>query len=254
MARDWCFTSFDTTKLLNFDEDNVRYICYGRERCPTTDKEHYQGFAIFKRTCRLPKAKSWIGGGVGCHLESRRGSRDQAREYCRKSDGEFFEWGLFDAMKTTDLFKQPIDYLKEYYPEFYCRYHRGLEKIQTKKQDVKWRPVNIIVLWGESGSGKTRKVMEQDDIYKWDPPYQWFDGYDNEKTLLIDDFEKSAIPHGMLCNLLDGYPQRLNIKGGHSYAHWTKVYITSNENPDHWHDAILRRIRERGEMHKMICD
>lgn len=141
MARDWCFTTFDTEKELEFDKDNIRYIIYGRERCPTTNKEHYQGFAIFKRTCRIPKAKTWIGGGNGTHLEPRRGSRDQARDYCRK-DGNIVEWGQFDGMTKEALFKQPIEYLKEEYPEFYCRYHKGLEKLAIRKSP-KWRDVRV---------------------------------------------------------------------------------------------------------------
>ena len=239
MSRDWCFTCFDTDKELAFDKDNCRYIIYGRERCPTTDREHYQGFAIFNRTCRIPKAKSWIGGGDGTHLEPRRGTRIEARDYCRK-DGDVFEWGEFEGMTKEQLFKQPIGYIKENYPEFYCRYHRGLEKLQTKGD--KWRDVQVHVLWGATGSGKTRLVMEMDNVYKIDPPYTWWDGYEGEEILLIDDYKVGAIPRGMLLNLLDGYRLRLETKGGHTWALWRTVYITSNFNPEYWEDAILRRV------------
>ena len=243
MSRDWCFTSFDTDKELSFEKDNVRYICYGRERCPTTDREHYQGFAIFKRTCRIPKAKCWLGGCDGTHLEPRRGTRDQARAYCRKSGGDFFEWGVFDAMTKEDLFKQPISYLKKEYPEFYCRYHRGLEKLQEK--GPKWRDVKVTVLWGDTGTGKTRQVMEKDDVYKIDHPYTWWDGYEGEKILLLDDFQKCGLSRSYLLNLLDGYRLRLECKGSHTWACWNEVYITTNYNPDSWADAaIKRRINE----------
>ena len=240
MSRDWCFTSFDTEKELTFEKDNVRYICYGRERCPTTDREHFQGFAIFRRTCRIPKAKQWIGGGNGTHLECRRGTRDQARDYCRKSDGEFFEWGEFDGMTKENLFKQPIPYIKENYPEFYCRYHKGLEKLNINKGD-KWRDINVTVLWGPTGSGKTRQVMEMDDVYKIDPPYKWWDGYEGESILLIDDYKTGALDRGYLLNLLDGYRLRLETKGSHTWALWNKVYITTNYNPDKWMDDATRR-------------
>ncbi len=232
MARDWCFTCFDTDNELSFEKDNVRYICYGRERCPTTNREHYQGFAIFKRTCRIPKAKKWIGGGDGTHLEPRRGTRNEARDYCGKSEGEFIEWGLFDGMTKEDLFKQPIDYLKEEYPEFYCRYHRGLEKLQIKKSP-KWREVEVIWLWGEGGTGKTRRAMEEESVYKLDRPYEWFCGYEQEEVLVLDDVSMNDFreKRGLFLNLLDGHSLRLPIKGGHTYAHWRKLYLTSNWNP-----------------------
>ena len=240
MSRDWCFTCFDTNKELSFDKDNCRYIIYGKERCPTTGREHYQGFAIFKRTCRIPKAKSWIGGGDGTHLEPRRGTRDQARDYCRK-DGVVFEWGQYDGMTKEALFKQPIPYIKENYPEFYCRYHKGLEKLNINK-GPKWRDVKVHVLWGESGTGKTRQVMEKDNVYKIDPPYKWWDGYEEEDILLIDDFQEGALDRGYMLNLCDGYRQRLETKGSHTWALWSEVYITTNSNPKYWDKALLRRV------------
>lgn len=241
MARDWCFTSYDTKELLKFDKDNCRYIIYGREKCPTTGREHYQGFAIFNRTCRMPKAKLWIGDN-GAHLESRRGTRDEARDYCRK-DGDLVEWGQYDGVTKEELFKKPIPWIKEHYPEFYCRYHRGLEKLQANKGE-KWRKVDVTILWGETGTGKTRQVMEMDDVYKIDPPYTWWDGYEGESILLIDDFKIGNIPRGMFLNLLDGYRLRLETKGGHAWALWSHVFITCNKNPATWDDAILRRVTD----------
>lgn len=241
MSRDWCFTCFVTDKELAFEKDNVRYICYGIERCPKTDRKHYQGFAIFNRTCRIPKAKQWIGGGDGVHCESRRGTRDQARDYCRKSGGQFFEWGRFDAMSVEEMFKQPIGWLKENQPAFYCRYHRGLEKLQTKGD--KWRDVNVHILWGKSGTGKTRTALDCESVFKLDPPYTWFDGYEGEERLVIDDFQIGAIPRGRLLNLLDGYRLRLETKGSHCWALWKEVYITTNFDPERWLcDALRRRV------------
>ena len=239
MSRDWCFTSFDTEKELEFDKDNCRYITYGREKCPSTGRKHYQGFAIFNRTCRIPKAKTWIGGGDGVHLEPRRGSRSEARDYCRK-DGDVFEWGVFDPLTKENLFKMDIPYLKENYPEFFCRYFKGLRELNTNK-GPKWRELKVIVLWGAPGTGKTRQVMEQDSVYKIDPPYKWWDGYEGEDILLLDDFEKGAIDRGFLLNLLDGYRLRLETKGSHTWALWTKVYITTNANPKSWIDKALDR-------------
>ena len=241
--RDWCFTCYDTEKELVFDKDKIRYIIYGRESCPTTGREHYQGFGIANRTCRVPKFQLWTGIGKS-HCEPRGGARDTARDYCRGGgwfgsgskrkwkdlNEEVFEWGKFDGFTKEDLFKQPIGYLKREYPEFYCRYHNGLEKLQDK--GPKFREVEIHIRWGPPRTGKTRYVMEMDDVYKWDHPYRWFDGYEGESILLIDDYKKDDINRGMLLHILEGYRQMLPIKGSHTFAKWTKVYITTNFDPE----------------------
>jgi len=237
--RDWCFTSW---KLPDPDYESIKYIVWGREVCPTTGREHYQGFGIFNRTHRLKGAKQRIGGGDGCHLDARRGTRQQARDYCLK-DGDVYEWGRFSALSNADLFKQPIEVIKNENPEFFCRYHKGLMLLQDKGE--RWRDVKVYILWGtESGAGKTRTAMDHDDVYKLDPPYNWWDGYQGERRIVIDDYKTGSIPRGQLLNICDGYRLRLETKGSHTWAAWHEVYITSNYNPETWDDALLRRVTE----------
>lgn len=242
MARDWCFTCFNTELKLDFQEDKIRYICYGVEKCPTTDREHYQGFAIFARTCRVPRAKEWIGGGDGTHLESRRGTRDQARDYCRKSDGEFVEWGTYEALTQRDILDLPIREIVEEYPLMYCRYYRAI--CDRMDKGPKSRENKVTWFYGKPGCGKTHKVMMMNDVFKIDPPYKWFNGYSGESILLIDDISDGEVPRGFLLNLLDKWRLRLETKGGHTYAAWTQTYVTSNSNPrtwDSWDRALERR-------------
>lgn len=242
MARCWCFTCFETDKELNFDKDHVRYICYGSETCPTTGRKHFQGFTIFTRTCRITRGKLWIGGGDGNHLEPCRGTRDQARDYCRKSDGEFFEWGQYEPLTNEDILELPIRRILIEYPLMYCRYYRAI--CDRQYQGPKWRDNIVTWLWGKPGCGKTHMVMMMDDVYKIDPPYKWFNGYGGESILLIDDISDGEVPRGFLLNLLDKWRMRLETKGGHCYAAWTRTYITSNSNPktwDSWDRALDRR-------------
>lgn len=237
MSRDYCFTAWTLPK---YDNDHCKYICWGEEICPTTGKLHFQGFVVFNKTARMPKAKEWIGAGSETHLESRKGSREQARIYCTK-DYKFTEFGKFEALTISEILKKNIQWIKDNEPLMYCRYHKGIEKLQHKKGD-KWRPVEVHVLWGKTGTHKTRTVMEMDSVYKIDPPYTWWDGYNGEEILLIDDYKTGHIQRGMLLNLLDGYRLRLETKGGHTWALWNKVYITTNFNPECWDDALLRRV------------
>jgi len=72
----------------------------------------------------------------------------------------------------------------------------------------------------------------------------WWDGYQGQKILLIDDFY-GTIKYGKLLNILDIYPLRLPTKGGHTYANWEKIYITSNDKPDKWYQKGLTPALER---------
>ena len=235
--RDYCFTAWTEPK---YDVDKIRYICWGLEQCPTTNKQHWQGFICLKRTSRVNMCKRIIGAGNDTHVEQRRGSRNEAREYCRK-DGEFFEWGIMEKLEFNEILKLNINEIKINYPLMFLRYYKGLEKLNINISP-KWRKVDVYILWGAPGTGKTRQVMEMDDVYKLDPPYNWWDGYESQKIILLDDYGiEGGIPNGMLLNICDGYSLRLPVKGSHCWAHWTEVYITSNDDPELWMNSALKR-------------
>ncbi len=247
MSRDYVFTSWEQPR---YDESKLRYICWGLERCPTTDKQHWQGFAVFTRTHRINGAKQIINGGDGIHLESRRGTRQQAVEYCRKG-GEFYEWGSLEKYTQKELLQFNIKEIKSLDPLFYVRYNRGIEKYKYSDEGEPWRELFNTWYWGEARVGKTREVMKNENVYKLDYPYTWWDGYDNNEIILIDNIEDQAIQRGYFLNILDGYPLRLPTKGGHTYAHWRKVFITSNKNPEDmimWNAALRRRIHKTVKM------
>ena len=74
-----------------------------------------------------------------------------------------------------------------------------------------------------------------------------FDGYNGEPVLLLDDFRSSIVFNDLL-RILDRYPLRVNIKGSHSWACWTKVIISANialseqyPNLSERKDPLLRR-------------
>lgn len=92
-SRSYCFTSFQ--EKLNFDEKQTRYIIFGKEICPDTKKEHWQGYIELFNKLGIKKVKN-ILGDEKVHLERRRGTREEARAYCMK-DGKFEEHGDWSA-------------------------------------------------------------------------------------------------------------------------------------------------------------
>lgn len=100
-ARRWCFTLNNFTPQ---DEQRLqalqpKYLVYGRET-GQSGTPHLQGFVIFEAPLRLAAAKTQIGDTA--HLETARGTSDQASTYCKK-DGDYYEHGSLGAQgKRTD--------------------------------------------------------------------------------------------------------------------------------------------------------
>lgn len=83
----------------------LKYACWQLEIAPTTGQPHLQGYGELKsgHRPRLRAVKALFCGDFArtVHVEARQGTRDQARDYCRKEDTrapghlpqEFGRWG-----------------------------------------------------------------------------------------------------------------------------------------------------------------
>lgn len=124
----WCFTSFDESPPFLSLPDGSTYLVYQREKCPKTDKEHWQGFITFVGQKRLNTVKS-LAGGNNWHWEVARGKNTECRAYCTKEDtrvappvefGQFTELGS-NKRKTMELFQEDPEELKIADPQKYRR-------------------------------------------------------------------------------------------------------------------------------------
>jgi len=258
-ARHWCFTSY--LNELETDEDDARYLIYGREVCPKTGRKHLQGYVELNKPMRMSAAQKVIGDKV-CHMGIRYGTRDQAREYCMK-DKNFFEIGKWisgqghrsDLDDIVDQMKEGKRLTEIIYDDTktYCQYRNGLRDVQAivdKKTAKKFREVEVIVLSGPTGCGKTRQAMEEATYKTEGWQLKWWDGYDGDKVICIDEYNNDENITKLL-NLLDGYTLRLDVKGTSTYALWNKVYITTNLRREQFHPnckpahkaALNRRIK-----------
>lgn len=80
--RNYCFTSYEIENP-KMNED-VQYCIWQWEKCPTSGKEHRQGYIEMKDKCSLKKIKGILGKTV--HVEPRKGTQEQAINYCMKDD------------------------------------------------------------------------------------------------------------------------------------------------------------------------
>lgn len=89
-ARHWIFVQngLDACDWYNVDDNNLpllrdeRYVVWQLEQ-GATGNVHYQGYVEFDRPKRLGAVKSML---PTAHWEPRKGTRDQARDYCMKGD------------------------------------------------------------------------------------------------------------------------------------------------------------------------
>lgn len=283
-ARNWCITinakdevdtieaflvAGPTTRQIS---TKLRYMVWQFEECPTTFRTHVQMYAEFLEPFRMNAVKEMLGC-PSAHLEQRRGTRNQARDYCMKEESRIagpYELGVWELDpngnqgKRTDLDElasrvaagDSLLDVAEHSPATYIRNYRGIQNykflIDQQAAREKFREVETVVITGPSGVGKTRSVfdyckMHNYSLFKLDMGENlWFDGYAGEEVLLLDDFY-GGIKYHVILNMLDVYPYRCPIKGGHIWANWKMVFITSNKVPAAWYkqgltDALERRL------------
>lgn len=271
-AKSWCATinnPSDEEKEIIKNIECTRIIC--GEEVSDSGTPHLQLAITFQRNKRGRAVKAALGGRA--HVEKMRGSWGCNVQYCSKQGNVLRKKGGSgegNAGRRTDLEEfreklesnQPDLEMVKSYPmqcAMYPRFWMKLKELYARERSRGWRGVRTTVLWGEPGAGKTRQVMEMEGVYKWNGFHEsnvWWDGYEGEKKLLIDDFQPMGLSHGTMLALLDGYELRLPIKMGHTWAEWTEIWITSNSHPAEWYSEIFeggplqRRIQEIREVIK----
>lgn len=159
---------------------------------------------------------------------------------------------LKTAIRAIEQGASMLEVWKQY-PSTGVRNHRGLEKYHftLKQSEFKQERLGrLIVLHGNAGSGKSwasRHILTKelgltsDDVYslQFDSNTIWFDGYNGEKILLIDDYEPKQIKRNQFLRITDIYPFNGQIKGGHIVAQWDYVIVTTNYDP---HELFLKTV------------
>lgn len=82
-ARNWCFTVNNPSAAEVPAHPDERYIIWQLEK-GESGTEHWQGYVEFRKALRLTQLKTWL---PTAHFEVRKGSQQQARDYCKKEEG-----------------------------------------------------------------------------------------------------------------------------------------------------------------------
>lgn len=125
-----------------------------------------------------------------------------------------------------------------------------IERMRSMYRDAsfatKWRDLEVTYIFGPSGVGKTRSVMDAygyDSVYRVTDYKHPFDTYDGQDVIIFEEF-RGGLKHGDMLNYLDGYPLLLPCRYFNRQACYTKVFIITNIPPDEQYQGIDQASRE----------
>lgn len=262
--RDYCFTLNNPTEadyeLVRQLASNskVRYLIQGIET-GASGTPHIQGYvychnAVVFSTLQklLPRA----------HIEPCKGTPEHNITYCSKT-GNFTESGDRPVTQKRKG-EHGLDYwetnkklaiaghLDDVDPKLFMTHYRTLKSIIA---DFRPMPADLDSCdnswyYGDTGTGKSYKARTDNPGHYLKMCNKWWDGYQNEDVVLIEDFDKN---HSVLGHHLkiwaDRYAFPAEVKGSKVNLRPKSIIVTSNWAPaEIWSDSgtldpILRRFK-----------
>ena len=260
----------------------IKYVLIARE-VGESGTPHYQGYVELTKQCGFTAVCKALNNRA--HIEPREGTPARAIEYCKKGEQSKQEWTaqgkhgpnygknvdialeegtLGEPGKRTDLLEvvaslqsgKRLSEVAAESPEVFIKYAKGIERYHAllDKPRDKNDPIEIIVHYGPTGTGKTWKALaDYPDAFKYSITCsQWFDGYEGQEVAVFDEF-RAQLPFGMILQLLDHYALKVAVKGG--FREWKpkKVILTSPVHPAFWyspetlakHDGSIEQLKRR---------
>lgn len=225
-GQNWSVTYFDHINNEERLKDHLtnltyKYMIFGKEICPTSGKEHLQGFIIFNSNKSLKGLKKELFPWSP-HLERSYAGAVVNIKYCEKDGNVWLEdgdrprgQGLRVDLKTIKSRIEAGNTISELIDWGMINSLQQIQLAERLNKYVKIKRTKPVVIWiyGETGSGKTRYVHKNfSDVYVA-MNNKWWDGYQSQSCILIDDLRVEDYPFNYLLRLLDAYPLQLETKG-----------------------------------------
>lgn len=257
----------------------ICYWCMSDEKGMEEETPHTHLFInLSPSNCRFSTLKSKF---PGAHIEKAMGTSEENRNYVAKEgkwkdtekgttsiEGTFEEFGECPVEhqgkskgveKILDMLKDGASNLEivDAVPSAMMNIDK-VERTRSMLRDAQftdsWRDLEVSYIFGKTGSGKTRSVMDKygyANCYRVTDYKHPFDTYDGQDVLIFEEF-RGGLKHGDMLNYLDGYPLLLPCRYFNRQACYTKVFIITNVPPDAQYsnvdqasrDAFYRRIHK----------
>lgn len=189
---------------------------------------------------------------------------DDVRDYILKSDPTPLEWGTYlsnnhsavqkRAIENKTIIDTPLTELVENGTISMFQYNLIRNAKEQYLMDKKELPDimesrQCFWIYGDPGIGKTYYVREKFPGCFVKPQNKWWDGYQGQDVVILDDFDCTVIGHNLKI-WSDKYSFNAEIKGSTIKPVYTKLFVTSNYLPEQlWKDdlvlakAVERRFR-----------
>lgn len=235
----------------------ISYLIFGRE-VGESGTRHLQGYLYFSGGQRdMSVVKRYIGNRA--HVEVARGSPEQNRLYCSK-DGDFTEVGeipkgqgnrsdLEGVIKAVSE-RRTLAEIAQEHPLEMIKFHKGilgwrsmLMCPRNTKTEVRW-------FWGPTGGGKSKEAWEiattqNSSYYYKDPLSRWWDAYDQQDVVIVDDYRPDFCTFAALLRLFDRFPLKLEFKGGIVEFNSKLIIVTTPKDPSNtWKDRSAEDIQQ----------
>lgn len=256
----------DYTELFTeYDKDEVHYAVWQLERGDNKSTQnpcgylHVQLYIEFTRPRTFDQAKIFLGASA--HIEIPKKVRKACIAYCKKRETRVagpWEFGDVNAKnqgKRSDLdeIKDQLDHgadvrsLANDHFGSWCRYKRAFDDYAATR-DVKVGPQrdgtrqpHVIVVYGSSGSGKSRwAFLRNPSAYRAMPgkdasrnTYYW-ERYGGQDCVIFDDFTDDQLSLQEFCRITDPYPLLVPCKGASVDFRASEIIFTSNVDPIKW--------------------
>ena len=240
------------------------YFCYCEEIGKETGKRHWH---MFIKNHNGIRGSSLLKVFPGAHLEYCNGTCQDNRDYIYKTgkyegsekedtrqEGMQYESGevpeeeqgkRYDLIELRDMILRGMSNAEIYNENaFYIKYASNIDRVRndllTDKYKNEWRDLEVTYIFGKTGKGKTRGVMETygyTNVYRvtdYDHP---FDNYNNQDVISFEEFRNNIKIQDML-NFLDGYPLSLPSRYSNKVACYRKVFITTNISLEEQYQSI----------------
>jgi hypothetical protein len=249
-SRHFCFTfnnpgAADLVTLFTIKPE-VRYAIWQLEK-GESGTPHYQGYIELVKTCRVSSMAKLI---PRAHFEVRRGTREEAREYCRKDEGRLagpWEYGTWTGGQgaRTDLSKlrelllagMTEKEISDEDFELWFRTYKGIREWMLLHPTERTERTQFHAFIGDTGTGKSSLCKELSPNAFWKPSGPWFDGYNGQEDIVLDEADKQGLPLGSFLTLADRFNLKVPVKGGFQDFVAKKIFATSNLPLDQWFPA-----------------
>ncbi len=264
-GEDSLFLRLETESTL---PEGVTYVAFQEEKGEKNATPHYQVYVELV----TGQFMSWLKKNISytAHWEPRMGTAVQASLYCTKDDTRSRgPWIIGSISKGAGSRTDLVDFrdaimsgkrkrdLWQSHPVQMAKYRHMYADINSLSMPSRTTELRVVLLIGLTRTGKTRTVWDNWEKLEgqfWTMPMGgstiWFDGLDQHKRVLMDDFagRMSKMPLLMLLWLTDRYPRYVQIKSSFTWWLPDMVAITSNYHPRKWYDW-----KKREESYDALC-